>query len=66
MYRAIGSRPKGETKLSLTVHRDTTELLPILFDKIDGDAMVPGGCDMLWELVRRHIKPKHDETLPLA
>ena len=47
MRGTVGTRTKGETKLSLSIHRDATQLFPIPLDKLNTDAMVPGRCDML-------------------
>jgi len=48
MRGAVGSSTESETKLPLAIHRDATQLLPILFDELNRDTVVPSGCDMLW------------------
>ena len=47
MCGAIGSRTESEAKLPFTIHWDATQLLPILFDELNADTVVPSRCDML-------------------
>ena len=42
MCSAVGSSTESEAKLSLAIHWDATQLLPILFDELNADTMVPG------------------------
>ena len=65
MHGAVAPRTEGETKLSLTIHRDATQLLPILFDELNTDTMVSSGRDMLQE-VREGTSSSPGGISPLA